>query len=277
MDFSVLMSVYEKDNPDYYKLALESVTTYQTLKPNQIVIVYDGPVPLEIESNTIEVKQMNPDVEFTIIKQDKNQGLATALNVGLRECANEYVARMDADDYAVPDRFQKQISFLSKHSNIDVLGGTIAEFAENPQKIISIRTVGHTHEEILKMAKRRNPFNHMTVIYKKSKVLAVGGYNVDFGKLEDYKLWVDLIANGAETLNLEDVLIHMRIGNGMLSRRSNKREIQDWDKLQKDLINAGIINQFESILNKIYIRVFVYMPVGLKKNIYKMALRKKIN
>lgn len=274
MEFSVLMAVYGKDNPDYYKVALESVTTNQTLKPNQIVIVFDGPVPIEIEENTKAVEHNNLDIVFKIIRLSTNQGLAAALNAGLRECAFEYVARMDSDDYAVSDRFKKQIEYLQRYPEIDVLGGTIAEFVEDPLKTDSKRTVGCSHGEILRMAKHRTPFNHMTVVYRKSKVLAVGGYDVEFGKLEDYKLWVDMIDSGCRMANLNDVLIHMRIGNGLLDRRSNKREIQDWDKLQNDLIHAKIINRFESLLNKIYIRVFTYMPPGLKKLAYKTILRR---
>ena len=274
MDFSVLMAVYGKDNPEFYRIALDSVTTNQLLKPTQVVIVYDGLVPKEIENNTSEVESNNPSIVFTVVRQETNQGLAAALNAGLKECQCEYVARMDSDDYAVPERFSKQIEYLESHKEIDVLGGTIAEFIDDPQITESRREVGHTHQEIIKMAKRRTPFNHMTVIYKKSRVLAVGGYNVDFGKLEDYKLWVDLIASGCQLANMEDVVIHMRVGNGLIDRRSNKREIKDWDNLQQDLIDAKIINRFESILNRMYIRMFTYMPRKMKSVIYRVILRK---
>ena len=275
MDFAVLLAVYGKDNPEHYKTALESISVNQTLKPTQIVVVFDGPVPNTIEKTTYSLEKSNPQIEFTIVKLETNQGLAAALNAGLLKCKYEYVARMDADDVAVPDRFEKQLNYLYKNKDIDILGGTIAEFDNNPEIVNSIREVGCSHDEILKMAKHRTPFNHMTVVYKKSKVLSVGGYNTSFGKLEDYKLWIDLISGGCKTANLRDVLIHMRVGNGLIARRSNRREIQDWDKLQKDLISAGLINGFESFLNKIYIRVFTYMPSGIKKVIYKFVLRGK--
>lgn len=275
IDFSVLMAVYGKDNPSFYRIALDSVTSGQTLKPTQVVIVFDGPVPQEIESITFEAEQNNPHIVFTIVKQKVNQGLAAALNAGLEKCSFEYVARMDSDDYAVPDRFEKQMAYLTSNPQIDVLGGTIAEFKDDPQQTTSVRTVGLSHEMIVKMARHRTPLNHMTVIYKKSKVLAVGGYNVDFGKLEDYKLWVDMIANGCKFANLNDVLIHMRVGNGLILRRSNKREIQDWDNLQKDLRAAHIINRFDSYVNQFYIRAFTYTPSFLKKLAYHILLRRK--
>lgn len=274
MDFSVLMAVYGKDNPDHYRIALESVTKGQALNPTQIVIVYDGPVPKEIEAVSLDVESNTPQTRFTVVRQETNKGLAAALNFGLEHCSYEYVARMDSDDYSVSDRFEKQFNYLKNHPEIDVLGGTIAEFEDDPQIIGATREVGHTHEEIVKMAKRRTPFNHMTVVFKKSKVLAVGGYNVEFGKLEDYKLWVDLIASGCKVSNLDEVLVHMRVGNGLISRRSNKREIVDWDNLQSDLLKAGIINRFDSFINKIYIRIFTYMPVGLKQTAYRYVLRR---
>lgn len=274
MDFSVLMSVYKNDNPEHYKIALNSVTKYQTLKPTQVVIVFDGPVADEIDSITNAISLKNKDIEFTVIKLEKNGGLAAALNIGLKHCKYEYVARMDSDDVAVKRRFEKQFTYLEKNPDVDILGGIILEFEDDPKITGCARMVGFTHKEIVHMAKRRTPFNHMTVVYKKSKVLAVGGYAEDFGKLEDYKLWVDMIASGCKTANLKDFLIHMRVGNGLISRRSNKREIQDWDNLQKYLLDAHIINHIESILNRIYIRVFTYMPPIMKKIAYKTILRK---
>ena len=275
MKFSVLMAVYKNDNPEHFRVALESITINQTIKPNQVVIVQDGPVSEGIDKVINMVITLEKEIAFTVIKKEINQGLASALNDGLIACDYEYVARMDADDYAVPERFSKQLSYLQDHPEVDVLGGTIAEFNENPLVTESIRVVGKTHEDIIRMAKRRTPFNHMTVFYKKSKVLAVGGYNVEYGKLEDYKLWVDLISSGCRLANIEDVLIHMRVGEGMIERRSDKREILDWDKLQIDLLQAGIINRYEAVLNRVYIRVFTYIPVGMKKTVYKVFLRKR--
>ena len=275
MDISVLLCVYAKDNAAYYDMALESVADKQTVRPKQIVVVFDGPVPGEIEKITEKREKANADIEFTVVRLQKNSGLAAALNEGIKHCKYEYIARMDADDIAVNDRFQKQISYLLEHPEIDILGGLIAEFADDPQKTGAVRKVGITHEQIVEMAKKRTPFNHMTVVYKKSKVCKAGGYNVDFGKLEDYKLWVDMIAGGCKTANLDEVLILMRVGNGLISRRSNRREIKDWDNLQKDLISAGLINKRQALQNKIYIRVFTYMPSGLKKLAYNTFLRKK--
>lgn len=275
MKFSVLMSVYKNDNPIHFRQSLESVSTMQTVKPNQIVIVQDGPVSNEINSIIKDVEIQFTEIEFTILRKEKQQGLAAALNDGLEKCKYEYIARMDADDVAVENRFELQITELDNNKQIDILGGYIAEFDNNPDILGSIRKVGLTQEEILKMAKHRCPFNHMTVIYKKSKVLQCGGYNTEFGKLEDYKLWVDMIKNNCICQNLPCVLIKMRVGNGMIQRRSNPREITDWDRLQMDLLEAGIVKKFEVVENKIYIRVFTYMPVMVKKFLYSLFLRSR--
>lgn len=276
MQFSVLMSVYKNDNPVHFQLALESVTKCQILKPDQVVVVFDGPVSSKIEDAVNYVKNSNKSIQFDIIKLADNKGLAAALNIGLSACKYEYIARMDADDIAVDIRFEHQIDYMEKHPEIDVLGGVIAEFSENPHNITSIRKVGYTHTDIVQMAKRRTPFNHMTVVYKKSKVMAVGGYNPNFGKLEDYKLWVDLLSLGCRMANLDEILVYMRVGNGFIQRRSSRREIQDWDHLQKDLINAGITTRLDSILNRVYIRGFTFLPSGIKKIAYKLLLRKRI-
>lgn len=277
MDISVLMSVYGKDNPRYYRLALESVTSGQILKPKQVVIVFDGPVPNEIEIITKEVEKKNPEICFTIVKQETNKGLAAALNLGLKSCNCEYVARMDSDDISVPNRFRLQAEYLQKHPETDLLGGFISEFIDNPKQFTSVRKVGCDKESIIHMAKRRTPFNHVSVIYRKESVLAVGGYAEDFGKLEDYRLWVDMISAGVTFSNIEDILVNVRVGDGQLQRRSNAREITDWDNLQHYLLKAGIVNRFDSIINMIAIRVFTYMPVGLKKVAYKAVLRGKNN
>ena len=277
MQFSVLMSVYKNDNPEYYKLALESVTTNQSLKPTQAVIVYDGPVPDEIDKITTEVKNLNENIEFTVLKQEKNQGLAAALNTGLHECKYEYVARMDSDDISVPNRFELQIHYIQKHPEIDLLGGYISEFTDNAQNPIAIRKVGCTSAEILQMAKRRTPFNHVSVMYRKAKVEAVGGYSVSFGKLEDYKLWVDLIAAGYGVSNLDSILVNVRAGTEQAQRRSNPREIRDWDNLQNYLIKANLITKKDMIINKVYIRAFTYMPVCIKKIAYKVFLRERVS
>ena len=275
INFSVLMSVYKNDNPIYYKIALNSVTKYQTLKPTQVVVVFDGPVAEDIESITKTISEENKEIEFFVIKLQKNSGLANALNIGLKNCKYDYVARMDSDDIAISNRFEKQIAFIEDHPETDLLGGFISEFNDDPDHIVSVRSVGCTKKDIVQMAKKRTPFNHVTVIYKRDRVLSIGGYAVNFGKLEDYKLWVDMIAAEYCVANIKDILVNVRVGDEQVQRRSNPKEIRDWDNLQRYLINARIINGFEALMNKVYIRLFTYMPPKLKKVAYRLLLRRR--
>lgn len=274
--FSVLMSVYHKDIPDYFDLALRSVTVEQTLRPNQVVIVEDGPVPVQMEEVINSVMEEVPEIDFTVLRRSENKGLAVSLNEGLRACRNEWIARMDSDDISVPERFEKEFAVIKDNDfNIDIVGSYIDEFSEKVGDISSIRTVGVSQEDIKRMTKKRTPFNHMSVIYKKSIVEKAGCYSENFGKLEDYKLWVDMFSIGARAVNIPEVLVHVRVGNGFIERRSNKREIQDWDMLQQYLLKGGIVNRGEALMNKLYIRVFIYTPSLVKKFLYKFLLRKK--
>ena len=274
MKFSVLISVYKNDNPVFFREALESISTSQTVKPAQIVIVIDGPVPEEIHNIINDSIQKENEIDFTVVPLEINKGLATALNVGIDHCKYEWVARMDSDDISLPDRFMKQVEYIEQNPETDIVGGAISEFQNKPGDIHSERHVGLDQQAIEKMAKSRTPMNHVSVMYKKQAVVNAGKYAEDFGKLEDYKLWVDMIVNGAHMSNIDDVLVYVRTGNGFIARRSNKREITDWDMLQSYLLKGGIINKHIALKNKLYIRCFIYMPGWMKEIAYKTVLRR---
>lgn len=208
------------------------------------------------------------------MQNPQNEGLAAALNDGIKKSYYEWVARMDADDIADSRRFEKQLDYIDTHPDIDIVGGNVEEFVEEPGDLKTFRVVPQMHSEIVKMSQVRNPINHQTVMYKKSAVLSVGAYSVDFGKLEDYKLWVDLIYAGYKFANIDSVLVNFRTGNAFLERRSNRREIYDWDMLQDYMLSKKMIGFFTALKNRIYIRGFIYMPVGMKKLIYKYVLRR---
>ena len=274
MKFSVLLSVYGKDDASFFKEALLSVSKEQTVKPAQIVVVEDGPVPKDIEHAIEDAIKASPECEFTVIRKPQNAGLAAALNTGLKACKYEWVARMDSDDISLPNRFETQLAYIENHPQVDVIGGSIAEFTNTPGDMQSERHVGLDMKAIRKMAKSRTPMNHVSVMYKKSVVEKAGNYCENFGKLEDYKLWVDLLGHHAVLANVDDVLVYVRTGNGFITRRSNRREIVDWDMLQSYLLGLGIINRFDALKNKLYIRAFIYMPGFLKLFLYKTILRK---
>ena len=168
---------------------------------------------------------------------------------------------------------EKQFSFIRVNPQISVIGGNIMEFKEQIGDISSTRIVPQTHYDICKMMKKRNPMNHMCVCFRKSAVLDSGKYSESFGKLEDYKLWVDMVGKGYLFANISDVVCYARIGNGFIERRNNKREIKDWDMLQKYLLSNHLINKFEAFRNRFYIRLFIYSPNWVKKIAYKTILR----
>lgn len=274
MDFSVLMPVYGKDNVAFFKKALTSVTIEQTLKPSQVVIVQDGPVSSEVDDIISQFAKQIQNIEFTVIKNEENLGLAVALNSGLKACKYNWIARMDSDDISAPNRFELQFDYLYKNPDVDVLGGCIKEFVNVQDDTNSHRLVPCNNKDIYRMAKVRNPINHPTVIYKKSDVLLVGGYSENCGKIEDYKLWIDLMLHNKKFANLNDILLYFRIGNGFIERRSDKREIRHWDMLQEYLLKNNFIGKIQAIKNKFYIRIFIYMPGWMKKLAYRILLRK---
>lgn len=275
-EFSVLMSVYKSDKAEYLLRALESVSFEQTLKPNQIVLVIDGPVDDEIHKVILNFRtKLDDNITFNVIAKEKNEGLAAALNTGISACTNELIARMDSDDISLPERFELQLCYMEKHPQTAVLGGNILEFETDENVIADKREVPSEHKDILEMLKTRNPINHMSVMFNKNVISEIGGYCENFGKLEDYKLWVDVAAKNYDIHNLPNNLVKARIGDGFLERRSNKREIEDWDRLQQYLLSLGMINKAKARKNRMYIRIFTYMPKWIKKIVYKTILRKR--
>ena len=273
MKYSVLMSVYKKDNPDFLKIALESIYEKQTRKPDEIVIVFDGKLTPELYAVLDDFKKHKENIVF-YYPQEINRGLGQALRIGSEKCTGDYIFRMDADDISVPERFEKQIEYIKNHPDIDVLGGSIAEFNINPEnETLSLRICPTTHQKITKFAKKRNPMNHVTVCIKRTALAKCGNYETLL-LLEDYYLWLRMIAGGFELANLPETLVYVRVGNGFLSRRSEKKQIEGWKELQKFMLKHKLINRIEAAINMVYIVGFVYCPVSLKKLVYSKLLRK---
>ncbi len=191
MKFSVLMSLYDKENPEFLSECLASLVN-QTRQADEIVLVFDGAINLALQK---VVQEFKPQLPLTIIALTKNVGLGQALNAGLNACQHDWVMRMDTDDICVANRFEQQINFIQSHPEIDVLGGQIIEFEKQLSQGKKSRTVPTSHEAIFTSAKSRNPINHMTVAFKKSAVQAVGSYR-HAPLFEDYDLWVRLLVAG---------------------------------------------------------------------------------
>ncbi len=212
MKFSVLMSLYIKENPQFLRECFESLKA-QTRPADEIVVLFDGKVTAELDAIVVEYEQQLP---IKAVRFEQNRGLGKTLNDGLNYCSHEWVFRMDTDDICLPERFEKQVAFIEQNPDTIIFGGQIAEFGENIQDIVAYRNVPTKAEDIVKFTRLRCPFNHMTVAYKKSAVQACGGYQ---DLQEDYNLWVKMVANGNNVANLADLLVYARVGNGMVSRR----------------------------------------------------------
>ncbi|XWY22219.1 glycosyltransferase family 2 protein [Bisgaard Taxon 45] len=266
MKFSVLMSLYVKENSLYLRDCLDSLQQ-QTLPADEIVLVFDGPVSAALEA---VVQQFEPRLPIKTVKLAQNRGLGQALNEGLLHCTHDWVFRMDTDDICVPTRFEKQVAFIQQHPDVVIVGGQIAEFGQSLDEIVSYRNVPTSHAEIVKFTQQRCPFNHMTVAYQKQAVLACGGYE---DLQEDYYLWIKLVASGKKVANLPDVLVYARVGNGMVGRRRGLAQAQaEWRlfKLKYRLKLQGLFSGLFTFLLRALPRL---LPTSLLRIIYQF-LRK---
>ena len=258
MKFSVLISVYIKEKPEFLKKALDSIYN-QTLRPDEIVLVKDGILTRELEDViSIERKKFeNQNIDFVCVQLQKNMGLGIALQKGLEKCKYEYIARMDSDDIAVEDRF--------------VVGGYIDEFAKEG-KIIRTKTMPLKHTELYKYGKYRNPLNHMTVFFRKKDVLAVGGYQPLKG-LEDYYLWSRMLAKGYKIGNIDRVLVRARLGN-FANRRGGLEYFLTYIKLRRIQNKIQYTNILEFIFGIIATASITLSPNRLRGALYRL-LRKR--
>lgn len=265
MTFTILQSVYKKDNPEYLSESLQSIAE-NTLLPSSIVLVKDGILTPELESVISEWQKKLP---LKVVGYEQNQGLAYALNYGLQFVDTELVARMDSDDICYPDRFEKQISYFMNNTNLALLSGYIDEFNDNPNIIVSTRTVPLDYSAIKEFLKRRNAFNHMAVMFKKSAVIASGNYQT-VPYFEDYDLWIRMIQNGFYAENIPEKLVKARIGNDMIGRRHGIAYSKYEINFLKRQLKSGFISKSEYmklVIKRVPVRLF---PKRVLKIIYKL-------
>lgn len=270
-EFSVLMSVYIKEKPEYLRACLDSVLG-NTVVPNDIVIVKDGPITDELEATLQEYVRNNENL-FNIVPLETNQGLGLALAEGIQHCANEIVARMDTDDIAASNRFELQLKAFEEDPDLDICGGQITEFETTPDEVIGERRVPLTHDQIVQYQKKRSAFNHMTVMYKKSKVLEAGNYK-HCPLMEDDMLWVDMILAGAKCMNVDEYLCNVRTNRDMIARRGGMKYYKKYKSARKQILATGFITKREyRKTNRIQLIVCL-MPKWLRKRVFFGLLHK---
>lgn len=270
LSFSVSMCVYGKDNPIWFGECVESILS-QTILPNEIVLVVDGPVPEELD--TFIKKYESLDI-FNVIRLETNQGHGNARRISLENCKNNLVAIMDADDICVKNRFEKQIDMFKNNNSLDIVGGNISEFIDNIDNIVGKRIVMEKDAEIKQDLKKRCPMNQVTVMFKKSSIQSVGGY-IDWYCEEDYYLWIRMVQANMKFANINENLVFVRVGKEMYQRRGGWKYFKSEYALQKYMRKNKIINFPTFTINSIKrFIVQVLLPNKIRGWVFKKFARK---
>ena len=273
--FSVCTSVYKNDKPEFVKIALDSMLVHQSVNPNEIVLVQDGPVSDEIEKLLLEYKDKYGET-ITLVKLQENKGLGNALMLGVKNAKYDIIARMDSDDICMPYRFEKQLAYLEAHPECDIVGGQMTEFIDAPDNIVGKREVPLTNEEIYDYMKSRCALNHVTVMFRKESILEAGNYQ-DWFWNEDYYLWVRLMIAGCEFANLPDTLVNVRSGADQYARRGGKKYFDSEIGVKKLMLKEGMISHTQFAVN--YIERFIVqmiLPKSIRGWVYRTFARKKV-
>ncbi|GAB3656398.1 hypothetical protein GCM10027596_10530 [Nocardioides korecus] len=266
--FSLLVSTWAGDSPHHLCDAFRSTVHDQTRRPAQVVLVQDGPVPVELAEEIAGLVRESP-VPVTHVEMPANVGLGPALDAGLAACEHEVVARMDADDLSVPDRFERQLPFIE--AGADIVGSGLWEFGESVEDVVGRRTPPTDPDEIRRVIRFRDPFNHPTVVYRRSAVLAAGGYT-DMALMEDYLLFTRMVAGGAVPANIAEPLVHYRVGEGAYARRGGLALLRSELALQGRFRRLGLTTRRQYARNVAVRGGYRLVPVGVRKVAYRRLL-----
>ncbi|MGK0466562.1 glycosyltransferase [Clostridium sp.] len=271
LKYSVLMSVYYKENPSYFRDSIKSMLE-QSVKPDEIIIVADGKLTPELDAVFEEFKDNSV---IKVIRLKVNSGLGEALSIGIKECRNELIARMDTDDLSDAYRCEKQLQCFYKNKRLSVVGTAVSEFIDDPDIRVAYKGVKTGDKDIKNQMKYRNAFNHPSVMFKKSEVLQAGSYEQWFLN-EDYYLWIRMMEQSAIFENIDEPLLKMRITNDTYLRRGGWKYFVTQKKLYDYMLSNHLINVFEySFNNSIRFVTRLLIPNKLRKILYLNILRKK--
>lgn len=275
MGISVLMSVYARENPEFFKQAMKSIIQ-QTRQPDEILLIKDGPLTEELEKAIEEIHQKLADeksaIEFRTYQFEENVQLGRALRKGVELCKHEFIARMDTDDISLPDRLELQYNYMMEHEKIAIVGGYIEEFCEETGET-SIRNTPVGMDAIRSYARFRNPLNHVTVMFRKSAVLEAGNYR-HYPYFEDYDLWSRVLAAGYEVDSIPEIMVRVRVGTEMYGRRGGAAYCKTALSLRKEQHKLGITNTLEYLIACCISISITLVPNSLRKTIYQTLLRK---
>ena len=269
--YSVLMSVYHRANPAHFQEALESMVT-QTVVTDDFVIVCDGPLTPELDAVLETYQRRYPEI-FRIVRLETNVGIGKAANIGLQYCKNDLVAKMDADDIAVPTRCEVQLKRFAECPELTVMGGYIEEFDQDPNSPISVRTVPLSNENIRNFARRRQPFNNMTVMYRREAVMKVGGYR-DLRRSEDFDLYIRLLHAGYYCENVDQVFVQARVDVDAFARRGSLGTLKGCAESRWNAYKLGYASFLDVCVCVCGELVILLCPPAVRKFIYQKFLRK---
>lgn len=270
--YSVLMSVYHKEQSEYLKESIESILK-QSILPDEIVLVKDGPLTKDLND---VIYYYSDNSLFNIVELSENVGLGKALEIGVHECRNEFIARMDTDDISHPNRCEEQLKLLQNNPEISVVGSSVVEFIGSIHNKISIKEVQTNSLSIARKMRSRNPMNHPTVMFRKSDVLLAGNYQ-DWYLNEDYFLWIRMLKLNMSFTNISEPLVFMRITNETYLRRGGFKYFLTQKRLFDYMLSNGMITIVQYLFNNVSRFVIrVVFPNSIRKIIYVTFLRKKI-
>jgi glycosyltransferase involved in cell wall biosynthesis len=266
--FSVLLPVYHGDRPAFLRRAFDSATSEQTRPPDEVVIVQDGPVDPATTDELADIERRSP-VPVRLVRLPQNLGLAAALTAGLAACRHEIVARADADDVSFPHRFAVQVPLLEQGA--DLVGAGLVEFETDENVTGTRRLMPVTAAQISRYARFADPFNHPSVIYRRSAVDAVGGYQ-NLHLMEDYLLFLRMIDNGAAVANVVEPLVKYRIGEGAYERRGGRTLLRAELALQRTLLDEGIVNRRQYLRNVVVRGGYRLVPLAVRRPAYRLVV-----
>ena len=264
------MAVYAKEKAEIFDASLRSNIEEQTLKPDEFVLVCDGALTSELDDVIARYAALYPDT-FKVYRKEKEE-LGLALRYGLERCSYPLVARSDSDDICVPTRFETQVRYMDEHPEVGVISAYIDEFQNDWTKPLRTKTLPLTHEELYEKAKFRNPLNHMAVMMRRDDIIRIGSY-IHLPYIEDYELWVRALVDGIKLSNIGEVLVHARVGEGMVARRGKKRNVRSYHTVYNYMVKHGMISRTLYLRNMFTAILFLFIPSSLRSYIYNSYLR----
>lgn len=271
--YSVLLSIYAKENARYLRQALDSMLA-QTVPPSEIVMVKDGPLTPELDAVLGEYDCNHPGL-FCFVSYEENHGLGYALREGVLACSNEVIARMDTDDIARANRMEKQLAAIE--GGLDMVGSQVIEFIESPDKPVATTNLPEGMDAIVAYSKRRNPFRHPPMTFKKSKVLEAGNYSAQYLYFEDWDLFNRMLAIGCRADNVHEPLVAMRVSEDFYARRGGLTYLKHAWKFKVGQMRSDWFGPTDFLASFVPHAAACLMPNSLRSFVYKKLLRKNTN